>query len=89
MDQYTNRRPAPLNMGGDRLGSWERAHQNGSVAIVFEQPWTNTSDAYAFGVKGSAGVQDLGRAIGFDNAKTAADRASGCPQPCACGPWLP
>ena len=76
-------------MGIDRLGSWERAHRNGASAMVFEELWTKTNAAYAFGVKSSAGVQDRGRAIGFDNAKVAADRESGCPQPCGCGPWLP
>jgi hypothetical protein len=70
------------------LGSWERAHQNGALAVVLEVLWTQSSDTYAFGVKGM-GVQDLGRAIGFANAKEAADRESGCPQPCRCGPWCP
>ena len=76
-------------MGNDRLGSWERTHCNGARALVFEVLWTKTSGAYAFGVKDSTGVPDLGRALGFDNAKVAADRESGYPQPCRCGPWFP
>jgi hypothetical protein len=76
-------------MANEHLGSWERAHRNGARALVFEVLWTKTSDAYAFGVQGVTGVQDLGRAIGFGNAKVAADRESGCPQPCGCGPWFP
>ena len=38
------------------LGSWERAHQNGALAVVLEVLWTQSSDTYAFGVKGMGAV---------------------------------
>jgi len=42
-----------------------------------------------FTVLGEAegGSELLGHATSFEDAQALADQASGCPQPCSCGPW--
>ena len=76
-------------MADEPLGSWERIHHNGHVAMVLELLWTKKNDAYSYGAMPAGSVTSMGRAKGLGHAKELADVESGCPQPCRCAPWFP
>lgn len=62
-----------------------REHRDGATAIVAKVPGSATYVAYATEPDGM--VSMLVDAEALDVAQAIADRAAGCPQPCACPPW--
>ena len=67
-----------------RTRVWTRLHQNGLIAVVHALAVENR---FAYGALKPGGHGSLGEVVGFAEAKTAADHASKCPQPCRCTPW--
>ena len=65
--------------------SWVRAHRDGTTAIVGKARSAGLYVGYA--TEPSGPVSMLVDDQAHDLAQAAADRAAGCPQPCACPPW--
>ena len=63
---------------------WTRLHKNGMIAVVHALTQPNQ---FAYGALRPGGHGSLGEISGFEAAKTAADHASKCPQPCQCAQW--
>ena len=63
---------------------WTRLHRNGLIAVVHALQRENH---FAYGALPPGGHGSLGEIVGFEAAKTAADHASNCPQPCDCAKW--
>ena len=65
--------------------SWMRAHRDGATAIVAKARRAGGYVAYATEPSGTVSMLVDDQVL--DLAQAAADRAAGCPQPCACPPW--
>jgi hypothetical protein len=66
---------------------WERLHQNGVRASVYHYP-DRMKDEYSYGTASAAQMTSLTPMNGvLEAVQAAADKASGCPQPCKCRPW--
>lgn len=66
------------------MSTWIREHRNGAdCARVANVATAGLYVAYARGPNGMVSELVEGQRV----AQAAADRAAGCPQPCACRPW--
>jgi hypothetical protein len=65
---------------------WYRRHANGTTAAVAARAELG-HECYMAGAAPPGKPEWHSSIVGLVAAKHAADRASGCPQPCTCPPW--
>jgi hypothetical protein len=65
------------------IASWSRQHRAGKNAMVRRRDWGDFTLLVDYKPVDGPGQ---GHSI-FEDAKRAADAASGCSQPCSCPPW--
>jgi hypothetical protein len=70
------------------MNTWRRLHTNGVEAEV--RSTLVGKDVYVYEARARASttpIHTVGQQQGLEEAKSKADEASACSQPCTCPPW--